>query len=197
MLAIASLHIAKLQNGPVTASLKHYAFALRRIARLLQAPQRRKQPATLAAALLLSYYEVWTADHQKWSNHVLGARQLLREIDFAGISRHIRQADIQRRNQERFRYSQQQQEIGHNFYDESLQRQAYVNEVDENLVDLLVGSKVLYDSHDPTTNVTSTRYDNKTYSQKELDDYEIQRDLFWWYCKQDAYQSLLGGGRLL
>ena len=39
--------------------------------------------------------------------------------------------------------------------------------------------------------------ETKTYSQQELDIYETQRDLFWWYCKQDTYQSILGGGRLL
>jgi hypothetical protein len=27
--------------------------------------------------------------------------------------------------------------------------------------------------------------------------YESQRDLFWWYCKQDAFQSILSGNRLL
>lgn len=41
-------------------------------------------------------------------------------------------------------------------------------------------------------------HDNQTfYTERELDVHETHRDLYWWYRKQDAYQSLLGGGRLL
>lgn len=33
-------------------------------------------------------------------------------------------------------------------------------------------------------------------SEKDIEDYETLRDLFWWYCKMDAYQSMLGGSKL-
>jgi hypothetical protein len=34
-------------------------------------------------------------------------------------------------------------------------------------------------------------------SDKEIERYDIICDLFWWYCKMDVYQSILGGTRLL
>ena len=110
MLALASLHIAKLQNEPITAALKHYAISLRRVAKCLGSPTRRNEPATLAAAMLLAFFECWTADHQKWSNHLLGARQLVREIDFAGMTRYIKTQKVQKRWEERMRYYQAQQQ---------------------------------------------------------------------------------------
>jgi hypothetical protein len=197
MLAIASLHIAKLQNGPVSASLKHYAIGLRSVGKLINHPERQREPATLAAAMLLAFYECWCADHQKWSNHLLGARQLLRVIDFADMSRHIRRARIQRREQGQMRYHQQQQQgLGDNIHDETLRHPASVDEVDENLLGLLMGIDVRYEDRRRVIN-DNAKEKPREYSQRELDDYELQRDLYWWYCKQDAYQSILGGGRLL
>lgn len=32
---------------------------------------------------------------------------------------------------------------------------------------------------------------------KDIENYEILRDLFWWYAKMDVYQSMLGGTKLL
>lgn len=34
-------------------------------------------------------------------------------------------------------------------------------------------------------------------TDKDIADYENLRDLFWWYCKMDVYQSILGGAKLL
>ena len=76
ILAIASLHIATLQNEPITASLRHYAFALRRVAKSVGLPHRRQKIEVLAAALLLAFYESWSSDHGKWINHLLGASQV-------------------------------------------------------------------------------------------------------------------------
>ncbi|KAH8648788.1 hypothetical protein BGZ60DRAFT_474269 [Tricladium varicosporioides] len=198
MLALGCLHIAKLQNRPITASLKHYAIGLRRVAKCVSLPSKRGQPATLAAALLLAFYECWSADHQKWSNHVLGARQLVREIDFSGMTRYIKLKKAQERREEHMRYCHQaqQQGMGHNFYDDRVQFQAYVDDVDENIVGMIMGKRVAYDAYGSVIDDTANGQDNKTYSEKDLEIYETQRDLFWWYCKQDAYQSILGGGRL-
>jgi hypothetical protein len=198
MLALASLHIAKLQNEPVTAALKHYAISLRRIAECLSNPKRRNEPATLAAAMLLAFFECWTADHQKWINHLLGARQLVREIDFAGMTRYIKSQKVQKRQEERMRYYQaQQQGSAHNFYDDRLRYQAYVDDVDETIVGMLMGKKLSYDQYGQVLDDSLPDDNGKTYSERDLELYETQRDLFWWYCKQDAYQAILGGGRLL
>jgi hypothetical protein len=34
-------------------------------------------------------------------------------------------------------------------------------------------------------------------TEKDIDLYETLSDLYWWYCKMDVYQSVLGGTRLL
>ncbi|KAI7558612.1 hypothetical protein KC346_g23000, partial [Hortaea werneckii] len=33
--------------------------------------------------------------------------------------------------------------------------------------------------------------------QLDLAKFEILKDLYWWYCKQDAYQSIISGNSLL
>lgn len=197
ILALGSLHIAKLQNGPSTAALKHYAISLRRIAKCLSSPSKRGQPATLAACMLLAIFECWSADHQKWTNHLLGAKQLVGEIDFAGMTRYMKSQKIQRRHEEQMRYYYaQQQGAGDNFHHDRLRYQAYVDDVDEGLVGMLMGKRLRYDQFGQVIDDDFPDENERTYSAKDLEIYETQRDLFWWYCKQDAYQGILGGGRL-
>jgi hypothetical protein len=197
MLALGSLHIAKLQNGPIAASLKHYAIGLRRVAKSVSLYSRRRQPATLAAAMLLAFYEVWSADHQKWSNHILGAKQLVREIDFAGMTRYIKNKKAQRQ-EEHLRVQQGQAQGSTYGLDDRARFHPNNGELDENIVSMLMGKKLLYDKYGQIIDdaVPGDTW-SKEYSDRDLETYEIQRDLFWWYCKQDVYQSILGGGRLL
>jgi hypothetical protein len=198
MLALASLHIAKLQNGPITASLKHYAISLRRVAKSVSLPTRRGQPATLAAAMLLAFYECWCADHQKWSNHVLGARMLVREIDFAGTTRHIKSMQLQQRQQEHDRMFQAHQRGLGGFEDDRSRYLVSSEDVDENIVGMLMGKKVQYDQYGQILDDSIPENNgSKAYTLRELETHETQRDLVWWYCKFDVYQSLLGGGPLL
>lgn len=197
MLAIGSFQIAKLQNEPITASLRHYAFGLRKVAKSVSNNSRRRQPATLAAAMLLAFYECWSADHQKWSNHLLGAKQLVREIDFAGMTRHIRNKKAHERQEELRRYQQAQVQGGMYGLDDRARFQPSVDEVDENIVSMLMGKEVFYDQYGQIIDDSVPGDTGTEYSDRDLETYEIQRDLFWWYCKQDVYQSVLGGGRLL
>ncbi|PBP21064.1 hypothetical protein BUE80_DR008087 [Diplocarpon rosae] len=196
MLAITSLHISKLQNGPITASYKHYALSLRRVAKSVSLPTRRGHPATLAAALLLAFYECWLADHQKWSNHLFGAKQLIKEIDFAGLTKHIKRQKTHER-QYRLRKLHYAQEHGLKFSFDDSSHLRPADEVDENIVGNLMGRKVSYDEYGQIIDdrqSKSTR--GKKYTKRDIEIYETQRDLFWWYCKQDSYQGILGGGKL-
>ncbi|EKD19726.1 uncharacterized protein L3040_001926 [Drepanopeziza brunnea f. sp. 'multigermtubi'] len=196
MLAIATLHISKLQSGPVTASYKHYALSLRRIAKSVSLPTRRGHPATLAAALLLSFYECWAADHQKWTDHLLGAKQLVKEIDFAGLTGHIkRKRDRKRQHDiERFNYAQNHG-LEFDFDEQSHTNPA--DEVDENVVGVLMGTKVSYNDYGKVLGDSQSHQSReKYYTERDVEIYETQRDLFWWYAKQDTYQSILGGGKL-
>jgi hypothetical protein len=197
MLALGSLHIAKLQNGPIAASLKHYAIGLRRVAKSVSIHSRRKQPATLAAAMLLAFYECWSADHQKWSNHILGAKQLVKEIDFAGMTRYIKTRKGKQRQEDHLRYQQAHAPGGGYELDDRARFQPNVDEVDENIVSMLMGKKLFYDRYGQIIDDNDSGDPIKEYSERDLETYETQRDLFWWYCKQDVYQSILGGGRLL
>ncbi|ESZ98711.1 hypothetical protein SBOR_0949 [Sclerotinia borealis F-4128] len=196
ILAIASLHIAKLQNSHITASLKHYAIALRRIAKSVNIPGRREQPAILAATMLLSFYECWCADHQKWSNHLLGTRTLVRDIDFTGMTHHLKIMRAQLRNEDRARYREEQIHMGTTYFEDKRRFAASLEDVDENIVGVLMGRRLRYDEYGHIIDDVSDHTEDRVYSPKDIETYEMQRDLVWWYFKQDVYQSILGGGKL-
>lgn len=195
MLATASLHIAKLQNSPIASSLKHCAIAIRRIAKNVSNPSRIGNPATLAATLLIGYYECWCADHQKWCNHLLGARQLLKHIDFAGMTTYVRSLRAKRRQAAVSPDLYDGDDFEHNFIEDDIDE---YDEVDEKIVGLLMGKSLRYDQYGRIIDGTySGDTISKIFSPKELENYDTLKDLFWWYCRQDVYQSLLSGGRLL
>jgi hypothetical protein len=148
----------------------------------------------LATAILLAFYELWLGDHQKWSNHLLGAAQLLREIDFASMAKYIRSVKIQQRREEHARGYRSHQLV-HGFYEE---RNRYASdELDEGIVGMLMGKKLRYDQYgEIVEDCASDDHGTTVYTERDLEMYETRRDLFWWYCKQDVYQSLLGGGCL-
>jgi hypothetical protein len=144
--------------------------------------------------LLLAFYECWSADHQKWSNHLLGAKQLVREIDFVGMTRYLKNRRALQRLEEQAKVQQAQMHP----FDDSARFSSLVDEVDENLVGMLMGKKVKYDQYGQVIeDFVSKPGWTREYTERDLEIYETQRDLFWWYCKQDVYQSILGGGRLL
>lgn len=121
---------------------------------------------------------------------------LVREIDFAGITKHIKSLRLQQHQEERAMEFQAQQQGYHPMRRNQLTGAG--DEVDENIVSMLMGKKLRYDSYgriidDSPPDVGGA----KVYTEKDIATYETQQDLFWWYCKNDAYQSMLGGGRLL
>ncbi|KAL2815665.1 hypothetical protein BJX63DRAFT_430602 [Aspergillus granulosus] len=196
MLALSSLHIAYLQGTSSAVSLKHYQYALRRVGKAVGLPGRRKQLGTLAATLLLAFYEVMTADHIKWNNHLAGSAQLLREIDFAGITRDLRA-------QRRSRWLAQSQ-VYNSFMDSYLFNDPtssedpfaeLENEVDENMVSIFLGRAVNYD-HFGQVEGEHTASRNRRLTQKDIETFRIQCDLNWWFCKQDWLQSIISGGPL-
>ena len=166
MLAHSSYGMAKSQGASTTPSGKHYAWSLRRVHRALDAPRKRHHITTLAATLLLGYYEILTADHLKWSTHLSGARGLIMESNFKGMTNEVRR---------RLRMSNT---VG-------------LVEPDQSLVETLMGFKLLDNSENESQQPLpfSARVD--------LSLYPVQQDLFWWFCKQDAYHSIIGGNDLL
>jgi hypothetical protein len=122
----------------------------------------------------------------------------VREIDFAGMTRYIKNKKTQQRQEDGARYPQVQAQGSIYGLDDRARLQATVEEVDENIVSMLMGKQLFYDEYGQIIDDnTPSDPRGKEYSERDLETYEIQRDLFWWYCKQDVYQSILGGGRLL
>jgi len=198
MLALGSLQIAKLQKVPPTASLKHYHLALRRIAKNVTRPARRTQTANLAATLILAFYEVWNSDHDKWCRHLLGARWIIKEIPLSEMTRAIMALKMQKRQAE----LEQAQFFGsHGEYPSSEDPGFLYKDwdlLDVSLLSTIMGRNVSYDELGMLPEEMSSHPKPKyIYTNKDIERYEQLSDLFWWYCKMDVYQSILGGTRPL
>jgi len=193
MLAMSSLHIARIEGASATPSMQHYAWALKYIHKCVASPNKKKRLAvtTIAASMLLGFYEIFTADHMKWNTHLMGAKQLFVETDFATMTRQYR-----RLKQEKMAMEQM---FGHSS-DFSLQLGGLCREdgldqvidVDDAVISRLSGREVRYDQQghveDPQTRIPQ---------KLDIKRFEILKDLYWWYCRQDAYQSIVSGNPLL
>ena len=200
MLALSSLHIAKLQHTSPTPSLKHYHYALRRVAKALCNPIKRGDVATLAATLLLGFYEVATAEHSKWNSHLSGARELISEIDFAKMARRI----------EAHRCRQEEEEAQSRSYDFNGYSNVFLKplqldmpakaarRLDENLISTLTGFNTRYNDYGQVIDdAEPVPAKEEPLKPKDIENFQVQCDLFWWYAKQDVYQSILSNNRLL
>jgi len=87
MLALASLHMAKLNSTSIQPSLKYYHLALTRLAESIQFITERTDLGTIAAALLLAHFEATTAEYEKWTNHLLGVKCLFLELDIKQMAK--------------------------------------------------------------------------------------------------------------
>lgn len=122
---------------------------------------------------------------------------LLKEIDFEGMTRAYKRQKRRQQQEEQERHNQLAQQHGFGRgYDYGNPNMPPTEDVDERFVAALMGKHLEYDMHG---HVVDDNYptDTREYSERDLETYEIQRDLLWWYWKQDSYQSMLGGGKLL
>ncbi|KAK4548234.1 hypothetical protein LTR36_010104 [Oleoguttula mirabilis] len=188
MLALASLHIARLTGASVTPSMHHYGWALKRVHHCVGHGKKRLQITTIAASMLLGFYEVMTADHMKWNTHLAGSKQLFVETDFVTMTQQFRRMKIDRAARHQLgrrpslSFSPSSQE---DILDQ-------IPDVDERLVSVLVGKEVRYGDHGQIMTPQSG-----VPAQLDLSRFEIMKDLYWWYCKQDVYQSIVSGNPLL
>lgn len=180
--------MANLQETSTLPSLRHYHIALRRIAKSLNSP-RRGHPATIAGTMLLGFYEVMSADHQKWTSHLLGAKQLIKEINFAEKTQEIKAIKKERQAQYAHQYG---------WDPNGLQRPPadYDDDLDENFISIITGQKLDADHRGRVVD-EQKKTNNHFHTDRDIEIYENQRDLFWWFCKQDVYQSILSGNKLL
>ncbi|KAF2824471.1 hypothetical protein CC86DRAFT_384095 [Ophiobolus disseminans] len=198
MLALSSLQIARLQGASITPSYKHYAYSLKRLGRNLGDPKKRLSISTLANSMLLAYYEVWTAEHVKWSTHLVGAAQLLTELDFRSLTREARRLKAAQTAQERqFPYQNPEMLIDQTYFNQRLKESAMMP--DESLVSTIVGRQVIYDEFGMILEDNGARHEKKTRLLEKLDlqGFETLQDLYWWYARHDAYQSVISGNPLI
>lgn len=190
MLAMASLHIARLQGASVTPSMQHYAWSLKRIHKAVGNPNSRLKLTTMAASMLLGFYEVMTADHMKWNLHLAGSKQLFVETDFAGMTREVRRMKLEKaarlfHHGEQHRHSPEEPFSRDDLLDQ-------IPDIDERIVSQFLGREVRYDDYGRI----ESQYPGIP-SSVDLNKFEILKDLYWWYCKQDVYQSVVSGNNLL
>ncbi|GJN66889.1 hypothetical protein PLICBS_000911 [Purpureocillium lilacinum] len=176
IMAIASLQIAKLQGTPATAALKHYHWSIRRIAKNVKSPLKRTKLSTLAATLLLAYFEVWSSDHSKWCSHLFGARLLFREIALRDMSRVC--LPVKRMKA---------------FAGAGLDKD--VSDLDYDILSLITGTRLSAEDYGLQGGQLLDERCLYT-TDRDVEQYDILRDLFWWYAKMDVYQSILGGTKL-
>lgn len=198
MLALSSLHIARLQGASITPSYKHYAYSLKRLGRSLGNPKKRLSICTLATALLLAFYEVWTAEHTKWSTHLVGAAQLLTELDFRSLTREARRLKAAQLAEER-EYPRQNPEIliDQDQFNKHLREKDL--KPDESLVSTIIGKQVSYDDFGMIIEENGARQDARTRLSGDFDmrSFETLQDLYWWYCRHDMWQSCVSGNPLM
>ncbi|KAF2002276.1 hypothetical protein P154DRAFT_553189, partial [Amniculicola lignicola CBS 123094] len=198
MLALASLHIARLQGASDTPSYRHYAYALKHLQRYLANPRKRHQLPTLATSLLLAFYEVMTAEHVKWSTHLVGASHLLAELDFRSLTQEARRLKAaQTAEEEQFPYQNPGMLIDQKLLQQKIKESAMMP--DEGLVSTIVGRQVNYDDFGRVVEEDNVRQERRRNQLGKIDlrGYETLQDLYWWYARQDAFQSIVSGNKLI
>ncbi|KHN98150.1 Zn(2)-C6 fungal-type DNA-binding domain protein [Metarhizium album ARSEF 1941] len=183
IMAIASLQIANLQNTPATAALRHYHISLRRNARNVSSPQINTKPTTVATTLLLAYFEVWSSDHTKWCNHLLGGRLLFRQIPLRQMSRICLPVKRMRHFPSPLSATP------------SIGPRRDPADLDYGLLSTITGRRVTAEDYGLQEGQLLDEECLWT-TDKDIETYDTLRDLFWWYAKMDVYQSMLGGTKL-
>lgn len=194
MLALGALQIANLQRIPPTAAMKHYHLAIRRISKSVRSASKRAHPATLAATLLLGYFEVWSSDHTKWCRHLYGARILFREVPFRHMTQTVLAAKRRAREQ---REREKMEQIFNPLVDFHEEEEGPGEEdVDVEFLRMISGRSLAEGDYGIGFDLSGLP-EGQVPTDRDIEHYEHLRDLFWWNCKMDVYQSILGATRLL
>jgi len=198
MLALASLHIARLQGTSITPSYKHYAYSLKCLVRSLGHAKKRLSISTLATSMLLAFYEVWMAEHVKWSTHLVGAQRLITELDFRSLTREARRLKAAQTAQEQ-KYPCQNPDM---LIDQEKLVARLIESAmmpDERLVSTIVGKSVKYDEFGMVFESNGTKQETKSNLPETLTSrsFETLQDLYWSYARHDVFQSIISGNPLI
>lgn len=75
---------------------KHYGFVLKRVHHSVRDLQTSNSTSTLAATLLVTYYEIIAANHTNRSTHVIAAKRLITEENSAGMTKDFKRMKVER-----------------------------------------------------------------------------------------------------
>ena len=196
VLALASLQISRLQDSSLTVPMKHYEFALKRVSKCVSIPSKRATISTLAATLLLGHFEIISGEHTKWNSHLAGARQLLFEVDFKGMTKRIIDEKARLASNTNVDWSRPFVNAQFQSYGEELPWVPEPNSIDEGILSQMTGTKIKYDRHGSVVDESKST-SKSPLSEKEMDNYQTYRDLFWFFTKLDMIQSFIRGRRTL
>lgn len=138
-----------------------------------------------------------TAEHVKWSTHLVGGAHLLAELDFPALTQEARRLKAaQAAEESRFPYLNQGMLIDQRQFDQKLKESAMMP--DESLVSTIVGKKVSYDDFGRIVGDADPRKERSSLpGPLDLRTFETLQDLYWWYARQDAFQSMVSGNPLM
>ena len=202
ILALSSLHIAKLQGDSMVVPIQYYHRGLLSVGKAVADVKQRGMVVTLAATMLLGFWEVMAAEHNKWNSHLLGARQLLVEADFVALSSRIRECQFAAAKATPQRECDN---LDPGYVDLQCQDQSLTSNVQEllmteTLADILTGQKGRYQRVRSAVDVNAAGLPGTTrhaQTPEAIKDDELRLDLVWWFLKQDLYQSILSQNPLL
>lgn len=198
VLAVGAMHMSRLGLCSESIALKHFTYACRRVGKSLGEPQARLEVSTLATVLLLGYYEVMGGDHSRWSLHLSGAANLVMEHNYAVIMKSVRRTKMLYKADIAQVCAQGKTTLEAGCLPCDSLPQLLNDDgwrVSEHLVSRLTGFVVDYNTQVQPNfewETTLPRLD-----QTRVQNWITQMELYWWYCKQDIFQSMLSGEPLL
>ena len=122
----------------------------------------------------------------------------MRELNFRLLTREARRLKAAQIAEERqFPSQNPQMLIDHKQFNQRLRDSDLMP--DEGLVSSIVGKEISYDNFGMIFEEDGTRGTNTSQLPGGFDlrSYETMQDLYWWYTRQDAFQSIVSGNPLM
>ena len=139
-----------------------------------------------------------SAEHVKWGTHLVGSAQLIAELDFPSLTQEARRLKAaQTARESNFPYQNPSMLIDQKQLDQRLKES--ITMPDENLVSTIVGQTVRYDHYGKVFEDVDMNKDRRHGFHGKLDarTFETLEDLYWFYLRQDAFQSMVSGNPLM
>lgn len=195
IIAMSGLQMGNLGKVKPEIAYKQYSIAIRRLRRNAESVMRVAQPATLASALLLAYFDVWRSDHKEWCRHIFGARTVVNVLGLRDMSRRCLPAKLMRQRQKE-RMTGLSAESFFPTGTPNVEQAGGTQYFDFRLLTIISGRSICPEDYGVGLHQIP---EESVYfvNDKDIQTYESFRDLFWWYCKMDVYQSILGATKLL